>query len=192
LETEIEEAALELFAERGFEAVTTDEIADAAAISRRTFFRYFGSKEELLFRDLHRRVDGFIVAFGERPADEPLLLAMRTAAMTMAAQYQADRPALMRIERIIAGAPGVLARSVGEPTTMVDTIMNMVAVRLDADALTDMRPAIITTTFINAFHIALRMWLSTPRADFPELAARALDLVEAGLAAAVAAAPTSR
>ena len=40
----IERAALDLFTRRGFESVTTDEVADAAGISRRTFFRYFADQ----------------------------------------------------------------------------------------------------------------------------------------------------
>src|SRR4051812_10158633 len=42
----VERAALELFTRRGFENVTTDEVADAAGISRRTFFRYYGTKAD--------------------------------------------------------------------------------------------------------------------------------------------------
>src|SRR5207247_1094710 len=47
------EAAVALFTERGFDATTADDIAEAAECSRSTLFRYFGSKEDILFGDVY-------------------------------------------------------------------------------------------------------------------------------------------
>jgi AcrR family transcriptional regulator len=190
VEAEIEETALELFAARGFEAVTIDEIAEAAGISRRTFFRYFGSKEELLLRDVRRRVGGFVEALRERPRDEPVLVSLRAAAMTMVAGYQADRDAWIELMRIIAEAPAILARNLGEPMALMDAVVNIVGERLDADPVTDLRPGVIAMTIMDACNLAMRLWLLNPGADFTPIAERALDLVEPGLEAVVAAAPT--
>lgn len=48
---ELSSAAMELFATKGYEATTVDEIAAAAGVARRTFFRHFRSKEEAIFPD---------------------------------------------------------------------------------------------------------------------------------------------
>ena len=66
----LRDEALRLFSERGFANVSVDEIAHAADVSRSTFFRYFGSKEAVLFEELDEDGDAFLKLLNERPADE--------------------------------------------------------------------------------------------------------------------------
>jgi len=69
----ISHAALELFLDKGYEATTLDEIAEAAGISRRTFFYYFESKDEILTAYLGRRTDELMAAVLESSsAGEPI------------------------------------------------------------------------------------------------------------------------
>src|SRR3954451_2299869 len=71
------EAALELFAKDGVDAVSVEQIADRVDVSARTFHRYFASKDDLLFADTVERRQEFADALAVRPADEPLLSALR-------------------------------------------------------------------------------------------------------------------
>lgn len=75
----LSDAAAELFRIRGFEAVTVEEIAQAAGVSRRTFFRYYESKEDVMVERLDRDGERFITELAARPLDEPPLLAIRNS-----------------------------------------------------------------------------------------------------------------
>ena len=64
---EIERVAMRLFLERGFDAVTVDEIGAAAEVSHRTFYRYFSSKEDLVLRDARDFLDEMRTELAQRP-----------------------------------------------------------------------------------------------------------------------------
>src|ERR1043166_5369694 len=68
---DLEEAALKLFTEKGFDAVTIDDIAASADVSRRTFFRYFASKEDVILADHPKRLGELQAALDRPPADAP-------------------------------------------------------------------------------------------------------------------------
>ncbi len=73
----IQEHALRLFRERGYEATTVEQIAEAAEVSPSTFFRYFGTKEDVVLYDPFDPV--LIAAFLVQPSELPPVAALRTA-----------------------------------------------------------------------------------------------------------------
>src|SRR3954464_4833682 len=76
---ELTEAALQTMAVKGFETTTVDEIVAVAGLSRRTFFRYFASKEDVLVQLLAYLGDLMQAVVASRPADEPPAVALRHA-----------------------------------------------------------------------------------------------------------------
>jgi AcrR family transcriptional regulator len=76
----IEKAAVKLLLERGFDAVTAEDIAEAAGISRRTFFRYFPSRDEVLCGVYIRALVHLFDLLRSRPTEEPLIEALVNAA----------------------------------------------------------------------------------------------------------------
>jgi AcrR family transcriptional regulator len=75
----LQRIAVELFAERGFDAVRISEIALAAGVSERTFYRHFPTKEAVLFQDYQRRLTWLAAALEMRPASEPVLDSIQVA-----------------------------------------------------------------------------------------------------------------
>jgi AcrR family transcriptional regulator len=117
--------AMALFLERGFEATTLDDIAAAADISRRSFFHYFVSKEDVVFAWQEESTAALIAAIAARPANESMLAAAENAISAMVrqlnpgeaiamAQLKRDNPALQardqvkyeKLERALAEALG--------------------------------------------------------------------------------------
>jgi AcrR family transcriptional regulator len=93
-------AAMALFLERGFEATTLDDIATAADISRRSFFHYFDSKEDVVFA-WHEEITAALVAeIAARPASESMLAAAENAIAAMVRQIEpGEAIAMARLKR---------------------------------------------------------------------------------------------
>ena len=93
-------AAMTLFLERGFDATTLDDIAAAAEVSRRSFFHYFESKEDVVFAWQEGTITALIAAVAARPAGESMLTASENAIAAMVRQLDAgEAVAMARLKR---------------------------------------------------------------------------------------------
>jgi AcrR family transcriptional regulator len=103
--------AMALFLERGFAATTLDDIAAAADISRRNFFHYFASKEDVVFAWQEEITAALVAAVAARPAAESMLTAAENAILAMVrqlepgeaiamAQLKRDNPALQARDQV--------------------------------------------------------------------------------------------
>jgi AcrR family transcriptional regulator len=108
--SELESVALELFEQRGFD-VTVDEIAAAAHISARTFYRYFPAKEDVLQLRIERRSERLRAALAARPTDEPPLHSLRLALHEVVSAE--DEALVRRWCEVIANTPSVLRGVLG-------------------------------------------------------------------------------
>ena len=110
LRAEITGQALALFSERGFDAVTADELAEAVGVSRRTLFRLFATKEDIVVAAFDNLGDEALAALRERPADEPPWTALRHALGAAAAKLE-ERPAtFFELHGVIAQTPALRRR----------------------------------------------------------------------------------
>jgi len=104
----IEQAAMGLFLERGFDATTIEDIAARADVSKRSFFDYFPSKEDVVFAWQDGFADRMMEAIASRPADEPAVQAVQYG-LVSAVVSAADERAL-KLGELIRCTPALRAR----------------------------------------------------------------------------------
>jgi AcrR family transcriptional regulator len=122
---ELQEAALALFQERGFAGTSVDEIAARANVSRSTFFRYFGSKEAVLFAEQDDTTVRLIELLLERPAEEGSVQAFERALLRIAEETAPDerRGSLRVLDQVMRDDPALQMRRV----TLVERSTNAIA-----------------------------------------------------------------
>jgi AcrR family transcriptional regulator len=154
----IQTEALRLFAEKGYAQTTVEEIADAAAISPRTFFRYFPSKEDVVLWDEY---DPLALELLEaRPVDEPLLETFRAVIReTLGGLYRRDPERLLTRIRLAAIVPEVRARFLDAQTHGVEELAEQLAEKRGArvDALT---LQVAASAMIATISVACDIWQS--------------------------------
>lgn len=124
----IEDAALALFEERGYEATTVEAIAERADVSTTTFFRYFPTKAEVVLSDQGQQLPALHVAIAGRPADESDLVACRRAILDVwVTAIDPDRTA--RKAAAVAAAPVLQGLSYQNGLRWMETIPSALAVR---------------------------------------------------------------
>lgn len=127
-------AAEELFLSRGFDDVTVEEIARAAGVSRRTFFRYFDSKEDVMVERADRLGELLIAELAKRPIQEPPLLAIRNALVPAVEAGLDDRELVRYVIRILRET-SVLRRAIMERRNRIEErITGLMAQRLGVDS----------------------------------------------------------
>ncbi|MGY1811385.1 mycofactocin system transcriptional regulator [Blastococcus sp. SYSU D00820] len=174
----IEQVALDLFGREGFERVTSDAIADAAGISRRTFFRYFATKADAVWGDFGAHVDRLARLLEATDPRQPVLASVCAAYLEVNDYAAADLPMLRQRMRLILAEPALLAHSQLRYADVDRVVAEHVARRTGA-APSALLPRLVATSTRAAATTAFEVWLAaegTPlgtalRAAFDELAA---------------------
>ncbi|MFE0102436.1 TetR family transcriptional regulator [Streptomyces sp. NPDC059009] len=156
---ELTEAALQLMALKGFDVVTVDEIVAAAGVSKRTFFRYFASKEEVVVQFLADLGTGIPTELAARPAAEPPSAALRHAVQVPLAACAADHfERALPVVQLILRTPALRARFLERQAQWRDELTAELARRLGLDAETDLYPQLAAGMALSAFDAVLQRW----------------------------------
>ncbi|MGD9796898.1 MAG: TetR/AcrR family transcriptional regulator [Acidimicrobiia bacterium] len=185
----LEEVALELFAEHGYDNVTTAQIAAAAEVSHRTFFRHFpGGKEDLLLVEHRESLAEVAKELLARPPHEDILTAVRMSVSRIAHTFERadDVDRALKRRKVLADTPALRGRALAEQIGGQDALIHLVAVRMSVDPDRDLRPRLIVATYLAAIQVALLAWVMGSEEPIDSLCSRALDALDDGLRHAVA------
>ena len=152
----IQSEALRLFAEKGYDETTIEEIAFAAAISPRTFFRYFPTKEDVVLWDEYDPLAPDLLA--ARPDDEPpaqtLVAIMREA---LAGLQRRDPEGLLVKVRLLTSVPELRARLMEQQATGAQWLAAQQAQRR-GQAVDEIALRVVATALGGAAMVALDLW----------------------------------
>lgn len=171
-------AAHTLFRAQGFEATTIDQIAAAAGVSRRTFFRYFATKDAVVFPHAADRIARFREALRPRRG-ESAHAAVRRAVLEVAHDFAANRDELLLQRALIASSPALLAREHEVDMAWEEAIVAAMEAEEPEGDDRVLRARVRAGAVAGALRAALRVWLDGKgRADLAALGAKALDLLD--------------
>ncbi len=175
---EIEQVAFGLFDQQGFDATTVDDIAAAAGIGRRTFFRYFASKNDVVWGEFDRDLARMAERFTGYGVAQPLGDVLRDAVVAYNALDPAEVPRHRRRMALILHVPALQAHSTLRYAAWRQVVADYVGSRLGCapDALA---PRLAGHTALAAAVAAYEQWLADEAAGADELA----DLLDATLRA---------
>ena len=175
----LEATAWRLFQRKGYDETTVEDITDAVDVSPRTFFRYFDSKEAVLFGDWRSDVERVSDMILSRPADEPSLVALFNAAQELTDLNSANQAQMLLRKKLAQTSKkiGDYERNVIMPE-LEGSVARALAQRLDVDPETDLRPNLYAAVAVGALNAARKIWLATDgRTPMSELLRQAFDFV---------------
>jgi AcrR family transcriptional regulator len=172
----IQEAALRLFAEQGFDRTTVEQIAAAAEVSPATFFRYYPSKEAVLgtdeFDELVERI------LRERPPEEDMLDALRGAMRAVLPYVEQSRESILGRTRLVMQTPGLRSQFYEAQQANIETLAKTFAPRIGLGP-DDFEMRVIASALSAALMTAAFTWAEDGgNEDLGELFERALDVLE--------------
>jgi AcrR family transcriptional regulator len=155
-------AAFELFEERGIQGTTVDEIAALADIAPRTFFRYFPTKEAVLFARAADDRERIAAALADRPLTEHPFVSLTTVASTFAAEMETQQKDIRLLQKLSTEKVWAYQRTLLDEE-MVETFAGFVAERLAVPVDGDPRPRVWAAVVMATYRIAFHLWLDNGR-----------------------------
>jgi AcrR family transcriptional regulator len=181
----LHDAAMDRFSRQGFDGTTVEEIAAACEVSPRTFFRYFPTKEDVLFGDSGERSAALVETLAAQPLDLAPLAAIHAAMRTLACTYHEQRDVLVARAMIVQGSPGLRAYKVEHQRGWDEALVAGLERRSRAthDCLSPNDLRLLTSVSMAAFRAAFETWLEQPdQPDIVVLVDHAFEQVSGGLA----------
>lgn len=158
-------AGLELFTRDGYAATSVEAIAAHAGVSRRTFFRYFADKDELVFADDADLIAVVLSAVDTAPEDLPPLALVRRAGRALAALLTEHSEQAAAYQQLVATVPALQARSLAKQRRWEALLAERLAAR---PRISPRDAALAAKVGVACVQAALDRWLAAPQTDLAQ------------------------
>jgi AcrR family transcriptional regulator len=168
-QAELTSIAQDLFVSQGYGSTTVDQIAAAAGMSKRTFFRYFPTKDDLVIGKYDLFADRMAEALDDRPADEPVWESLRRV-FDITLDYVQDDHQRARndaMDEIVRSTPQLYARYLEKMQRVQQLLISRVALRLTNREYepSDPQPAAIVGAAFACMQAARQAWFASDRTE---------------------------
>jgi AcrR family transcriptional regulator len=153
----IYDAAIELFASKGFDDTTIDDVAEATGISQRSFFRYFASKDDLLATSVVKVGSVLAETVAASPANFTTLQIVREAVLS-ALNFSASSPRLRQVVDIATRSTGARQAYLSRMMEVEDKLADALAARMNGQTGRSLRPRMFAGTTLSIINAAVSSW----------------------------------
>lgn len=154
---------LRLASRHGIENVTVEQIAEHADVGLRTFFNYFPSKEDALLANTAPGLEVLVAEVRNRPAEEPVLVALREAVMRVMQRPEAASPDYLLALRLVRDSPTLAARQTAAYSTYEKALAEDISARV-GPGVPPIYPALCAATALTTLRVVLSRWLDSSAA----------------------------
>jgi len=150
-------AAIDLFAQKGFGETTVDDITQAAGTSKRSFFRYFESKSDLMVQPIASFGNSVTEAIKSCPSTDSLPDVLRDVVLRVV-KHSASMPQTRRVMEIAAKYPAARSAQLARVAELQDSVVAAYAQWGAANGLSPLKTYVIASLTMSLLNVTYRSW----------------------------------
>jgi AcrR family transcriptional regulator len=158
LRRELSQQAIKLFTQKGFEKTTIDEIVDPLAVSKRTFFRYFATKEDLVFAWYEELTGELVRALEARPKAEAPFESVCETLLSLLHYYDENPKWALTMTRLAKATPALVGKSFEKRSIWERELAKVLAKRLPNSPTKDLTARVTVAAALAAFTCGIDEW----------------------------------
>ena len=158
LKSELSRQAIQLFTQKGFAETTIDDIVDPLAVSKRTLFRYFATKEDLVFAWYEELTDELVRALEARPKAEAPFESVRETLLSLLHYYDENPKWALTMTRLAKATPALVGKSFEKRSIWERELAKVLAKRLPNGPSRDLTARVTVAAALAAFTCGIDEW----------------------------------